>query len=71
MEAALRTAYEMLTGETLNAVDFVPLRGLEGIKVSDVDVKGTNVRVAVAHTLGNASKLLEKIKKGERRSNFN
>jgi len=68
MEAALRTAYEMLTGETLNAVDFVPLRGLEGIKVSDVDVKGTNVRVAVAHTLGNASKLLEKIKKGERRS---
>ena len=70
MEAALRTAYEMLTGETLEAVDFVPLRGLEGIKVSDVDVNGTNVRVAVAHTLGNASKLLEKIRNGEEKVDF-
>jgi len=70
MEAALRTAYEMLTGETLDEVGFVPLRGLEGIKVSDVDVNGTNVRVAVAHTLGNASKLLEKIRNGEEKVDF-
>ncbi|MGC8789001.1 MAG: NADH-dependent [FeFe] hydrogenase, group A6 [Caldisericum sp.] len=70
MEAALRTAYEMVTGETLESVDFIPLRGLEGIKVSDVDIDGVKIRVAVAHTLGNASKLLEKVKSGEEKVHF-
>jgi NADH-quinone oxidoreductase subunit G/NADP-reducing hydrogenase subunit HndD len=70
MEAALRTTYDMLTGETLEALDFVPLRGLEGIKVAEVKIKGLNVRVAVAHTLGNASKLIEKVKSGEEHVDF-
>jgi len=70
MEAALRTGYEMITGETLESVDFVPLRGLEGIKVAEVNVDGLNIRVAVAHTLGHASELLEKVKKGEENVQF-
>lgn len=70
MEAALRTAYEMLSGETLEAVDFVKVRGLEGIKLAEVEVDGLKIRVAVAHTLGNASKLLEKVKNGEEQVHF-
>ena len=65
MEAALRTAYEVITGKTLPSVDFHEVRGLEGIKEATVDVDGTKVRVAVAHGLGNARELLERVKAGE------
>lgn len=65
MEAALRTVYEVVTGETLESVDFVDVRGLEGIKEAEVDLKGTKVKVAVAHGLGNARKLLDLIKEGK------
>ena len=70
MEAALRTAYEMLTGKTLESVEFTPLRGLKGIKISEVDIDGLKARIAVANTLGNARKLLEKIKSGEVKVDF-
>ncbi|GAB6273721.1 MAG: NADH-dependent [FeFe] hydrogenase, group A6 [Peptococcaceae bacterium] len=65
MEAALRTAYEVATGKTLENVDFTAVRGLEGIKEASVPVEGIGeVKVAVAHGLGNARKLMEKIKDG-------
>ena len=63
MEAALRTAYEIATGKSLENLDFIAVRGLEGIKEATVKVDGIgDVRVAVAHGLGNARKLMEKIK---------
>jgi NADH-quinone oxidoreductase subunit G/NADP-reducing hydrogenase subunit HndD len=66
MEAALRTAYEVYTGKTLEAVDFRAVRGLEGIKEASVDLGGGVIlKVAVAHTLRNARKLVEKMKAGE------
>lgn len=65
MEAALRTAYEVLTKETLPSVDFTDVRGMEGIKEATVAIDGTELRVAVAHTLGNARLLMEQIAKGE------
>lgn len=65
MEAALRTAVETLTGEELQALDFVDVRGVEGIKEASYDVNGMTVKVAVASGLGNARKLLEKVKSGE------
>ncbi len=66
MEAALRTAYEIATGKTLEDVEFVAVRGLNGIKEATVPVEGIgDVKVAVAHGLGNARKIMEKIKKGE------
>jgi iron-only hydrogenase group A len=65
MEAALRTAYEVVTGETLREVNFTAVRGMEGIKEAEVTLKGTPIKVAVAHTLANARKLLEQIEKGE------
>jgi NADH-quinone oxidoreductase subunit G len=65
MEAALRTAYEVVTGKPLENINLIAVRGMEGIKEAEVDMNGTKVKVAVAHTLGNARKLFEQIEKGE------
>ncbi|NLU30726.1 MAG: 2Fe-2S iron-sulfur cluster binding domain-containing protein [Bacteroidales bacterium] len=64
MEAALRTAYEVYTGKTLHDVNFTSVRGFQGIKEADVNLNGTVIKVAVAHTLKNAGILLEQIKNG-------
>ena len=65
MEAALRTAYEVVTGKPLPDINFSAVRGMEGIKEAEVDMNGKKVKVAVAHTLKNARRLLEQIEKGE------
>ncbi|MFA5144491.1 MAG: NADH-dependent [FeFe] hydrogenase, group A6 [Candidatus Omnitrophota bacterium] len=64
MEAALRTAYEVLTGKKLQKLDFMELRGLNGIKVAEVDIDGLKLKVAVANSLSNARTLLEEVKAG-------
>ncbi len=65
MEAALRTVAEKLTGKELDSIDFTQVRGTEGIKTATVPVGDLNVRVAIAHGLGNARALLESIRNGE------
>ena len=65
MEAALRTAVETLTGETLGSLDFEEVRGTEGIKEASYLVNGLEVKVAVASGLANAREILEKIRRGE------
>ncbi|HHU07843.1 MAG TPA: 4Fe-4S binding protein [Clostridiaceae bacterium] len=65
MEAALRTVYEVVTEETLEDVNFTAVRGFEGIKEAEVDLKGTKVKVAIAHGLGNARKLMDQARAGE------
>jgi len=64
MEAALRTAYNFVTGEDLkgDAVNFRGIRGMKGVKEAEIDIKGTKVRIAVAHTMGNIEQVLEKIR---------
>lgn len=64
MEAALRTAYEVFTGKTLQDINFTAMRGLAGIKEAEIDLDGTKIKVAVAHTLKNARILLEQIENG-------
>jgi len=64
MEAALRTAYELVTGKTLVSLDFHQVRGLEGVKEATVNIEGTSLNVAVAHGLANARELMERIKNG-------
>lgn len=64
MEAALRTVYEVVTGEELKDVNFTAVRGLDGIKEASVDLNGTVVKVAVAHGLGNARKLMQAVQAG-------
>lgn len=70
MEAALRTAYEVVTGEELKDVNFTAVRGIEGIKEATVKVGDLDVSVAVAHGTGNASKLLDMVKSGEKKYTF-
>jgi len=65
MEAALRTVYEVVTGKTLPKLEFESVRGMEGIKSSEVDLNGMKVKVAVAHGLGNARKVLEEVRDGK------
>lgn len=64
MEAALRTAYEVLTGKTLEKIDFESVRGLEGIKTAEIDIDGLKLKVAVANAMSNARVLLDEIEKG-------
>lgn len=65
IEAATRTAYELYTKKTLSKVDFTQLRGMEGIRSASVDFDGVEIKIGIAHGLGNARKLLDKIKNGE------
>ena len=65
MEAALRTAYEVVTGKTLEKVEFEQVRGMESIKKASVVLNGLEVKVAVAHGLSNAKFLLEEIAQGK------
>jgi NADP-reducing hydrogenase subunit HndD len=65
IEAALRTAYELATGETLQKVDFEDVRGMDGVKVATVKVGPHELRIGIAHGLGNARKLLNRVREGE------
>jgi len=65
MEAAVRTAYEVATGQPLPNINLTAVRGLEGIKHAALDVGGTTLKVAVAHTLKNARVLLDEIAAGK------
>lgn len=66
MEAALRTTYELVTGEKIENMNFTEVRAIEGLKEATIDIKGTKVNVAVANGLNNAKTILEKVKKGEK-----
>jgi len=65
LEAALRTAADWLSGEDVQEIDFHDVRGLEGIKEATVKVGGLELKAAITSGLGNARKILEKIRKGE------
>ncbi len=80
MEAALRTVYELVTGDPIPTMTFTPVRGLEGIKEAAVTIektapgyeflKGVTVKVAVAHSTGMARKLFDAMRKGEKSFHF-
>jgi NADH-quinone oxidoreductase subunit G len=65
LEAALRTAYEWITGATLEKVEFSMLRGFQGIKEATIKIGDMDVKVAIASGLGNARQLLEAIRSGK------
>lgn len=64
IEAAVRTAYEKVTGETLEKVEFEALRGFEGVRAATVQVGDVALNIGIAHGLGNARTLMEEIKAG-------
>lgn len=65
IEATIRTAYDTITGEELEKVEFEELRGLKGIKQAKVYINGREIKIAVANGLGNTRKLLEKLRNKE------
>ncbi len=65
MEAALRTAYKVLTGKESNPIEFKQVRGMEGLKEADININGTILKVAVASGMRNAKVLLDQIRDGK------
>ena len=61
MTAALRSAYFFITGEELGELNFKAIEGLDAVKVAEVDIKGTKVRIAVVNGVGNAEAVLEEV----------
>ena len=63
MEAALRTCYNMATGENPEPDAFYGIRGMDGWREASIDIAGTTVKVAVVSGLGNARRLIEAVRK--------
>ena len=70
MEAALRTAYETITGTTLEKVEFEAVRGTQGIKEASVKVGDLDVNVAVCSSTSKAAEVLDSVRKGEKNYTF-
>ncbi len=70
MEAALRTAYFVLNKENPDPDAFQMVRGMDGIREANLEIAGIPIRAAIASGLGNARKLIEKIKAGEAEYDF-
>ena len=70
MEAALRTAAEVVTGKTLECLDFEDVRGVEGIKRATYKLGDIELKVAVASGTGSAKELLNKVRSGEEKVDF-
>ena len=70
MEAALRTAQDLLTGKDLEEIEFEDVRGEKGIKRATVNVNGKDIRIIVSSGLGNARKVMEMVKNGTAEADF-
>lgn len=70
MEAALRTAYHILTGKEAGFLDFKAVRGLEGVKEASLNIDGQVINVAVTSGMKNAKPLLDEIKTGKSKYHF-
>ena len=72
MEAAVRSAYFLITKKELGDVNYKPVRGLDGVKEAEVDFGvpvgkyGSKIRIAVAHQMGNIAEVLEKIRAAQK-----
>lgn len=77
MEAALRTAYEIVTGREVPFanLNITPVRGLEGVKEATVKIEGctddwkflegAELKVAIAHGLVNANTIMAEVREGK------
>jgi iron-only hydrogenase group A len=62
MEAAVRTAYSLVTKKELPNVKVDAARGMQGVKEGEVDLAGTKIKVAVAHGMANVRQVMDKIR---------
>ncbi|HEX2865531.1 MAG TPA: NADH-dependent [FeFe] hydrogenase, group A6 [Ignavibacteriales bacterium] len=70
MEAALRTAYHILTGQELEKLEFEDIRGLKGIKETSVKIGEMELNIAVVNGIGNVAPVLDEIQKGASKYDF-
>ena len=72
MEAALRTAYEYITGEEApqSLYQLESVRGFEGIREASLKIKDMEVNVAVVYGTANARKMIERVKQGGKQYHF-
>lgn len=72
MEAALRTAYEYITGEKSPEIlyQLEPVRGYEAIKEASLNINGTDINVAVVFGTENARKMIDIIREGKKQYHF-
>ncbi len=70
MEAALRTVYFLLEGKRIDEMHLKPIRGTQGIKEATINVAGMDVNVCAVSGLGNARKVLNMIRSGEKNYHF-
>lgn len=64
MEAALRTAADWLAKKDIRQIDYKSIRGMETMKEAEIKIGKETIKVCVVHTLGEARKIMEQIKKG-------
>jgi len=64
MEAALRTAYYILTGKKLENLELNDIRGMKGLKEASINIDGREINVAVVNGIGNIGNVLEEVKNG-------
>lgn len=65
MEAALRSVADLMSGQDLQSVDYVNVRGMETMKDAVVDIGGNKINTCIVHTLGEARKLMDQIRAGK------
>jgi NADP-reducing hydrogenase subunit HndD len=82
MEAALRTAYEIVTGREVpfKNLNIMPVRGMEGVKEASVKIEGctpdwkflegVELKVAIAHGLTNANRIMRLVRQGKSSYHF-
>jgi NADH-quinone oxidoreductase subunit G/NADP-reducing hydrogenase subunit HndD len=70
MEAAIRSAYYLVTGKELADLNVEAVRGFEGVKEAQVQIDGLTLNVAVVSGLGNAAKLLDQVRAGQKQYHF-
>lgn len=69
-EAAVRRVVADKSPKALKDIEFMGFRGMEGVKVCEVEINGRMMRIGVVSGLGNAEALIEKIESGEEHFDF-
>ena len=70
MEAALRTAYFVLTGKEHDLIKFEDVRGLEGLREASLEINGQTINVAIANGMKNAKVLMDEVRAGTSKYTF-
>ena len=72
MEAALRTAYNVATGEKFEntKIEFTEVRGMENVREATIDIGGNKINIAVIHKMSSAKPILEDVKNGNSKYHY-